>query len=179
MRLSVRPLAEADIKDAAALAAEVFRFAYGDAFNDSARLDQYLLATFAPEPFASQLRSESVTCLVGHVDEQLAGILKLAATAPPAVVEGASCVELAKLYVRERFHGTGIAGALLKSAMDAAGTFGYDMMWLCVWERNLRAQAFYRKSGFTVVGDVVIPMNGVPFRDLVMQARFTPPEDVC
>lgn len=62
--------------------------------------------------------------------------------------------------------------------MAAAGLLGYEVMWLCVWERNLRAQAFYRKSGFEVVGDVVIPMIGVPFRDLVMQAELTSPEDV-
>jgi ribosomal protein S18 acetylase RimI-like enzyme len=173
MRLSVRPLTESDITAAAALAADVFRFAYGAAFSDSARFEQYLVETFDPETFASQMSFESDKCLVGHVDDELAGFLKLAASKPLPGIAVASCVELAKLYVWDQFHGTGIALALLKSALHAAAGSGFDVVWLCVWERNPRALAFYRKSGFEVVGEVVIPMNGVPFRDLVMQARVT------
>ena len=89
MRLSVRPLTESDITADAALAADVFRFADGEAFDAFARFEQYLLETFDPETFASQMSFESVECLVGHVDDELAGILKLAAHKPLPGIEGA------------------------------------------------------------------------------------------
>ena len=41
-------------------------------------------------------------------------------------------------------------------------------LWLGVWERNVRAQAFYRKQGFTVVGSQIFRLGSDPQRDLVM-----------
>jgi ribosomal protein S18 acetylase RimI-like enzyme len=58
---------------------------------------------------------------------------------------------------------------MLDEAMAVAAHSGFSSMWLCVWERNARARAFYAKAGFKHVGEVEIPMNGVPFQDLVMQ----------
>ena len=41
-------------------------------------------------------------------------------------------------------------------------------MWLGVWERNVRAQAFYRKHGFDRVGSKVFVVGSDPQTDLVM-----------
>ncbi len=54
--------------------------------------------------------------------------------------------ELAALYVRRAFHGTGIADALL----DLAVGDGPCLLWVA--ERNPRAIAFYRRRGFRLDG---------------------------
>ena len=36
----------------------------------------------------------------------------------------------------------------MRATLDVAAERGADVLWLCVWERNHRAQAFYRKIGF-------------------------------
>ena len=41
----------------------------------------------------------------------------------------------------------------MEAALDAARTRGAQTIWLGVWERNARAVAFYRKSGFTRIGE--------------------------
>lgn len=61
---------------------------------------------------------------------------------------------------------------MLDAALHSARNFGAEVIWLCVWENNPRAQAFYKKAGFEVVGDIIIPMNGVPFRGLVMRMEL-------
>ena len=40
----------------------------------------------------------------------------------------------------------------MERALEIARKGGHDILWLGVWERNFRAQAFYQKYGFTRVG---------------------------
>jgi ribosomal protein S18 acetylase RimI-like enzyme len=60
--------------------------------------------------------------------------------------------ELSKLYVRSGHHGGGISIALVDAAVESARAAGRVGMWLGVNEENLRANAFYEKSGFARVG---------------------------
>jgi ribosomal protein S18 acetylase RimI-like enzyme len=41
---------------------------------------------------------------------------------------------------------------MMDAVIDAARERGTGTLWLGVWERNTRAQAFYRKFGFVDVG---------------------------
>lgn len=43
-----------------------------------------------------------------------------------------------------------------------------DVVWLGVWERNPRAIAFYRRSGFVEVGEHVFQLGSDPQRDVIM-----------
>ena len=45
-------------------------------------------------------------------------------------------------------------------------------MWLGVWERNARAQAFYRKHGFGKVGRQVFVVGSDPQTDDVLLCRL-------
>ena len=61
-------------------------------------------------------------------------------------------IELWRFYVDREWHGRGIAGRLMKTILEEAAGTSAAAVWLGVWERNPRAIAFYRKSGFTDVG---------------------------
>lgn len=60
--------------------------------------------------------------------------------------------ELSKIYVREGSHGRGTAATLLAASIDAVRDAGALGMWLGTNVENERAQRFYRKHGFEVVG---------------------------
>jgi ribosomal protein S18 acetylase RimI-like enzyme len=60
--------------------------------------------------------------------------------------------ELSKLYVRPGHQGSGIASALVDTAIEFARADRREGMWLGVNEENARANAFYEKSGFARVG---------------------------
>jgi ribosomal protein S18 acetylase RimI-like enzyme len=51
---------------------------------------------------------------------------------------------------------------------EAARSRGAGTLWLGVWERNVRAQGFYRKAGFTVVGSQIFVLGSDAQRDLIM-----------
>jgi molybdopterin-guanine dinucleotide biosynthesis protein A len=61
-------------------------------------------------------------------------------------------VEIRRFYVDGRHHGGDAATTLLLAALERARALGAGELWLAVWERNARAQAFYAKHGFRRVG---------------------------
>jgi diamine N-acetyltransferase len=60
--------------------------------------------------------------------------------------------ELSKVYVREGFHGAGLAARLVAASVEAARIRGSLSVWLGVNQQNARANRFYEKQGFALVG---------------------------
>lgn len=168
MSALVRPLEDEDFESVCTLIGEVFRFAYSHAYSDKREFEKYVRYSFQSGRCADDLHKDCIELLVAEIENKLAGVLKLAKTPVPKEIPRIRAVELAKLYVYENYHGTGLARLLLERGIESAERAGFDAIWLCVWEHNPRAQEFYKKNGFEAVGDIVIPMNDVPFRDLVM-----------
>ncbi|MDC0707071.1 hypothetical protein POL68_01175 [Stigmatella sp. ncwal1] len=52
--------------------------------------------------------------------------------------------------------------------LEEGRTRGHDVLWLGVWERNARAQAFYSRWGFTEVGEMRFLLGDDLQRDLVL-----------
>jgi ribosomal protein S18 acetylase RimI-like enzyme len=56
----------------------------------------------------------------------------------------------------------------MAEAKQRARRRGATTLWLGVWERNARAQAFYRKHGFGKVGSQVFVVGSDPQTDDVL-----------
>lgn len=138
-------------------------------------MEGFIAARLAPESFRATLEAGAPWCSLGWVNGVPAGFIQMEESSPPECVDGVPAMELWKLYVLQRFHGCGIADLLLERGFERAFEGGAAHVWLCVWEHNLRAQAFYRRHGFSAVGDVTHTWAGVSFRDVVMTRRITPP----
>ena len=61
-------------------------------------------------------------------------------------------LELKRIYVLQEFQGKGIAQKLMDFFLNFAAEKKYEVVWLGVWEHNLRAQKFYEKYGFADSG---------------------------
>jgi hypothetical protein len=64
----------------------------------------------------------------------------------------------------------------MDESMNAARDLGAKYLWLGVWERNARARAFYKKSGFAEIGEQHFQLGSDRQRDLVM---IRPVGDAC
>ena len=74
-----------------------------------------------------------------------------------------------RFYVDKPWQGQGLARAADgRPSKHAARARGARELWLGVWERNERAQAFYRKHGFRKVGTQVFVVGSDPQTDHVM-----------
>ncbi|MBF6165581.1 GNAT family N-acetyltransferase [Streptomyces gardneri] len=81
---------------------------------------------------------------VAIIDDEVIGF---SSAGPPDDADAVTPLELHALYVRSRWHGSGVADDLIRAALDPAAACS-----LWVFERNARAQAFYRRHGFVLDG---------------------------
>jgi ribosomal protein S18 acetylase RimI-like enzyme len=94
---------------------------------------------------------------VAEVDTDLAGYTMLVTCDPDDADVAAAVItrptaELSKVYVHPAYHGAGIAAALVSATVDEAAVRGAASVWLGVNQENGRANRFYEKSGFALVG---------------------------
>jgi ribosomal protein S18 acetylase RimI-like enzyme len=72
------------------------------------------------------------------------------------------------MYVVPDHHGGGAAAALMEAGLSWAAKVGGRAVWLGVNQNNHRAQRFYRKHGFDIVGTRTFPVGAVLENDFVM-----------
>jgi len=76
---------------------------------------------------------------------------------------------LNRLYVEGTCRGTGLAGRLLAEIRNECRRHGATGLRLGVFEKNARAIAFYRRSGFVVTGVTTFTVGDDVQRDIEMQ----------
>lgn len=76
-------------------------------------------------------------------------------------------IELKRIYALAPTHGTGLGPALMQRAIDDARALGRKRMLLGVYGGNARAQRFYAKQGFAVVGNRRFKVGATWHDDLV------------
>jgi ribosomal protein S18 acetylase RimI-like enzyme len=108
------------------------------------------------------------TLLACDANGALAGFAQLRADHAPAGVATRNAIELKRFYVDKPWQGRGLARRLMDAVEACARERGARELWLGVWERNERAQAFYRKCGFRLVGTQIFVVGTDPQTDHVM-----------
>ncbi len=141
----------ADAGALAELGARTFQDTFA-ADNTPDDMALYLASSYGPELQAAELADPGILTLVAEVDGHLAGFAQLRDGPPPPGVGPGRPLELWRFYVERTWQGRGVAQVLMRATLAAAVKRGAGLIWLCVWERNHRAQAFYRKIGFEDCG---------------------------
>ena len=155
----------------AELLAQVGARTFSDTFaadNTPEDMATYLANSFGVSKQAAELLDPSVIFLIAELDDQVAGYAKLQLGPAPDCVKGSNPIELSRLYVLQNWIGGGVAQELMDECFTAARTASCQTMWLGVWERNTRAQAFYRKVGFETVGTQSFRLGSDLQTDFVM-----------
>ena len=161
----------ATVDDAAALAEFGARTFFETFAKDNAAEDMrlHLASAWAPAlQRAEILDAEIDTLLACDAGGGLAGFAQLRAGHAPADVATVQPVELLRFYVDKPWQGQGVASQLMLAVETQARARGARELWLGVWERNERAQAFYRKHGFRKVGTQIFVVGTDPQTDHVM-----------
>ncbi len=160
----------ANITDAQAIAhllQRVFTQTYATAIPP-ATLSRYLAQEFSPAALALKLADPNAINLIAEASGNIIAFSGIEPQPIPHHPEQANTAELTKFYVDANFHGRGIAAQLLARALESAKQRGWRTLWLCVWEHNSRAIAFYQKHGFAQVSHTEVYVEDIVFHDLVM-----------
>lgn len=164
---------QATLEDAKALT-DLAYTTFWDAFahhpkNAPDDLNHYMRQAFSLEQTAKELADEDSLFLIAELEGEPAGYAKLIIDATEDGITAERPIELNRLYAHQQFLGKGIGQALMDACFERARVHDHDVMWLGVWEFNPRAQRFYEKNGFRVVGSHVFQLGEDPQTDLLMQ----------
>lgn len=151
----------------AALAEATFRETFGRD-NAPADMDAHCARHYGVAQQAREIADPAMLTLLAERDGQLVGFGQLHRGPGPAGLAAARPAEVRRLYVARGMHGSGLGRELMEALLEAARTGGADCVWLGVWERNPRAIAFYRKSGYAAFGEHVFTVGSDPQRDVLM-----------
>ncbi|MEO6334194.1 MAG: GNAT family N-acetyltransferase [Pyrinomonadaceae bacterium] len=135
-------------------------------------LNHYMRQAFNQEQIAAELTDEKNIFLIADIEYEPAGYAKIVIDYVEPGVNAEKPVELARLYSHQKHLGQGVGQKLMDACFDRARAAARDVMWLGVWEYNPRAQRFYEKNGFRVVGSHVFQLGKDAQTDLLMQKEL-------
>jgi diamine N-acetyltransferase len=165
--MRVRRATADDVAVLSAFGRRVFGETFGPA-NNQEDLRAYLDSAYVETRQEDELRDPRIDTLLLEEENVLIAFAQLREGPSGNGVTGEQPIELWRFYVDFAWHGRGVAQTLMAAVEEAARSRGAGTLWLGVWERNVRAQGFYRKVGFTVVGSQIFVIGSDAQRDLIM-----------
>ena len=160
MPVTVRRAVETDADGLSRLAALTFPLACTPQ-TPAEFLATHIATRLDPGSFRRHLADPACTVLLAEdgneVDADPIGYTMLIAGEPTdhdvaRVIRFRPTVSLERCYVHPGHHGNGVAARLMAATLEAAARTGAAGVWLGVSEENDRANAFYARHGFEVVG---------------------------
>lgn len=167
----IRDATPADAERLSAFGRRVFAATFA-ADNDPADLHAYLETAYTPAAQTAEIGDPAVTTLLAGEGDDWYGFAQVRATDVPECVDDPTSLEVWRLYVDPEWHGRGVAAALMEAAYAEIRRRGGRSAWLGVWERNARAQAFYRKQGFEPVGSHTFVLGSDEQTDQIWMRRL-------
>jgi ribosomal protein S18 acetylase RimI-like enzyme len=151
MKLFLQTASSTDAGVIADFARQTFETAFGPD-NDPEDMRAYLNACFSIARIQEELEKPDVVYLLAYADNLLVGYVKLAAGPPPDYDAGVKPVQLSRIYVASHLLGKGLGSQLMQLTLQECRQLGYESVWLGVWERNTKAQRFYKRCGYQKIG---------------------------
>ena len=135
-------------------------------------LNHYMRQAFNQDQITAELADPKNIFLIAEIGDEVAGYSKIIIDNIEPGITAERPVELSRLYSHQKHLGQGVGQTLMDACFERARAEDRDVMWLGVWEYNPRAQRFYEKNGFRVVGSHVFVLGKDPQTDLLMQREL-------
>jgi diamine N-acetyltransferase len=135
-------------------------------------LNHYMRQAFNLDQITEELADPNSIFLIAEIEGKAAGYAKLILSSIEAGITAKHPIELSRLYSHQEYLGQGVGQTLMDASFERARNENSDVMWLGVWEYNPRAQRFYEKNGFRIVGKHTFQLGSDPQTDILMQKEI-------
>jgi diamine N-acetyltransferase len=174
--MSISRAVPADAHRVSALAVETFPLACPPGTTQE-NIDQFCATKLSPQAFEAYLADPRIRIWFASRGDELVGYVMSVSGEPddPVIAEAVverPTVEISKIYVRATAHGSGIAQQLMSVAVDNARAEGARSVWLGVNQQNKRANSFYERNGFLLVGERRFQVGDSLEEDFVREKVF-------
>lgn len=172
INLNIRKATTADAAELARAGAAMFQETFA-ADNTPEDMQHYLDHHFTPAFLEEKISDPSREFYMAYTGNELAGYLEVIPDSPHEHFPGQRGLSIERIYVYKKFHDKKLGAALMQYATDLAQTNRCSYLWLGVWEKNLRAIAFYERWGFIPFGSVIFMLGSDRQTDTTMYKPLT------
>ena len=141
-------------------------------YNSEEDMKVYLAEKFSEETLRSELSDENAEFYFAVMDEKAIGYLKINFGPSQTEIKDDNTLEIERIYVLNDFQGQKAGQKLYEKAIDAARQKSIDLVWLGVWEKNLKAIRFYEKNGFEAFDKHVFKLGNDEQTDIMMKLKI-------
>lgn len=137
------------------LLADIGRTSYIESHGSSAEaadIDVYLKEKYNYEVFKAELNDGKNIYHIIYHDKQPAGYSKIMLNTPHSNIQIENVTKLERLYLLKEFYGLKLGLELFNLNLELSKNSNQAGMWLFVWKENHRAVAFYKRTGFKIIG---------------------------
>ncbi|CAN5143661.1 GNAT family N-acetyltransferase [soil metagenome] len=176
MTVSYRQAGVADAARLALVASATFAFACPP-HTTAAGIQDFVAANLSERAFTDYLADGRRVLFLAEFDGLPIGYTMVVLGEPndadvAAALTFRPTAELSKCYVLPGHHGRGVASHLMALSVRAACDRGASGIWLGVNNENVKANRFYEKSGFAIVGTKSFRVGTELERDFVREREL-------
>lgn len=161
--------------DDAEMVAELSRRTFYETFaadNRKEDMDKFMNEQFTKKTLMEEVGAAGNIFLLAFVDETIAGYARLRERSGKAF-NYKPTLEIARIYATASMIGKGIGRRLMESSIAYARMLQKEIVWLGVWEKNLRAIEFYKKFGFEKYAEHDFILGDDIQKDWLMKKEIT------
>jgi ribosomal protein S18 acetylase RimI-like enzyme len=169
----IKKATEKDVGLLLDLSAQTFHQAFGTQ-NSCDNMSAYMASAFSEEQLLEEIKSPHSLFLMAYIPGEQApvGYTKLRMGKTPRELKDARTIEIHRIYVVQEMIGRGVGKALMESCLEFAQRHNYEVIWLGVWERNIRAIDFYKKWGFKKFSSYIFRLGTEDQTDYLMKKNL-------
>ncbi|MEZ4855830.1 MAG: GNAT family N-acetyltransferase [Gelidibacter sp.] len=148
----------------------LFQTVYVQTYGDEGitfETTNYLTQRFSVAHIEKTIQKDPSQLIVAYKHNNPIGVAELYYNSVCPIRQIPIC-ELDKFYVMRQFHGHGIGYGLLKAAESEVRAKGHGQLFLQVYDQNPKAIAFYKRQGYTIIGEADFAMEAHTYVNFVM-----------
>ncbi|KAK1969303.1 acetyltransferase [Colletotrichum sublineola] len=170
---ALRPASLADATAIAELGAHVFSLTFGHSV-EAHQLQAFLDESYSLEAITKDLKDPNKdTIIASDATGDILGFAMLTrGSSEPCLDHLDGLVELQRIYMYPKAHGTGAGKLLAERLEEMARDQGFKYIWLGVWQENHRAKKAYEKWGYRTCGTHGFAVGPVVQTDDIMVKKL-------
>jgi diamine N-acetyltransferase len=168
----IRPLTDADAAMLRKLSIDTFVDTYA-VYNTPENMQLHLQQHFSKEKILAEMHDKTNYFFAAFDNDKPAGYVKLrTGKENPEELTGRKHIELERIYAVKACQGMGVGYRMIQYCLDFASVKGYEVLWLGVWNQNIKAFEFYKKCGFEIFGEHVFMLGTDEQTDWLMKKEL-------
>ena len=172
MDYTIKPITTSDVEKLQKVSRKTFKTTF-DPYTAPNDMVRFLEEDYETVKLVKEIENPNSRFYFLMVQNEIAGYLKINVGDAQTEHLRENALEVERIYLRSSFQHRGLGNVLLDFAEKTAREEGKDYMWLGVYEKNVPAQHFYKRHGFSKVSQHTFQVGSDPQTDWLLVKKLT------